>query len=302
MPKKKSTTTQVEDVPHETVQTNGTPGLPAVIITEEQVIASEIQKFKLSDAAISDLKNQYENLTIAGPEDKTGYSAVKSAWNEVRSVRTGLEKTGLDLRRRFNVITKGIQKEEDRLTGEVSQLETTLHARWKKIDDDKLAAELERNRQAEEALMNRINQLTDAGMTQQDGYYQVGGTVTVDVGTLRQMSDDRFNEFLKAVNTRKSELDALAKEQAGRIAEAEAKYKQERENFEREQAEFRQQQAELQRQKLEAQEIIRGARIDQVKALGMTVIGQDFVFADGEYSVRHGVETIVSLDQYWLVM
>src|SRR5690349_345249 len=120
----------VQDIPHEEVK------LPDVTDPEAQ-IKTEIAKFNLADAAIEKLKQEYGSLTITDVKDKAGYDAVKAAWQDTRSKRTGLEKKGLELRGAYKIITKAIGKEEDRLIKLLEPLETELHGKWKAIDDEK---------------------------------------------------------------------------------------------------------------------------------------------------------------------
>lgn len=270
MTKKKATAPaadKIEDVAHETVSNgNGLPAVKAEPMTEEQVIHAEIQKFNVSDAAIANLHKQYGGLAITGPDDKTGYKAVKDAWGEVRSLRTGLQKTGKDLRARFNAITKGIIKEEDRLEAQITTLETALYEKWKKIDDDK---ELEKKRKEQEEtdrLLKRVEQLLEAGMLQQEGFYTIGGTIAVDVATLRAMDEGKFGKLLQAVQSKKTELDEAAR------LEAERKVKEE-EKLKADQAELARQQAEVQRLQEEAKQALRQGRGQMLTALGLGYVG-----------------------------
>lgn len=253
----------VQDVEHEEVKQNGHPAIIPQVLSEEQVISNEIQKFKVSDQRLQELQDQYGGLEIAGPDDKEGYKKVKEAWGVVRSTRTGLEKTGLELRRRFNAITKGIIKEEDRLSGPVGRLEADLYCKWKAIDDAKELEKAEKARAEQEILLARVNELIAAGMQQQDEFYQIGGTIAVDVATLRAFDAKRYNELLTAVRAKKSELDAAAEKAA-------EEQRQLQEKADRLKLETEEQEKRLAKLKADAAALVRKSRIAELEGLGLT--------------------------------
>src|SRR5687767_9052478 len=140
--------TSIEDIPHEPIESQqaeqGAPKVEEAEVIDDQknlelTISREIKRFQLADAGIEQLKKQYGDLVITGIDDKDGYKAVKAAWNEVRSKRTGLEKKGLAIRTDYTVVTKAVKKEEDRLIDLITPLEDGLYKKWKAIDDEKEA-------------------------------------------------------------------------------------------------------------------------------------------------------------------
>jgi hypothetical protein len=297
---KKKQSTGVIDVKHEEVKTNGLPAVQAEILTEEQIINREVQKFNLSDSKVQELREQYKGLEIAGPEDKAGYEAVKAAWNEVRSVRTGLEKMGVALRNRFNVITKGIKKEEDRLTKDVGEIEVGLYDKWKKIDQDKEAAKLEKERLEQEKLQARVAELLDAGMQTMGGFYEIGGSVSIDPGTLRMLDDAKYGKFLAIVKARNIELDEAARAEAAQRAEEKRLQEEQRVQFERQAREMEKQKAELEQMKKEAAELQYKNRIARVTGLGMEVDRRagEFTYCESGFHVVHSIEGLMQLDDY----
>lgn len=267
-----------EDIPHEIIphdEKNGLTVIPTILTPEDQ-LKQEIQKFNLADSGIELLKQNYGSLKIAGADDKEGYKKVKAAWGEVRTKRTGLEKKGLELRQGYTIITKGISKEEDRLITLITPLENQLYKEWKDIDD---AKELEKKRldqEAENKLQARVTELLTNGMTMVDGFYQIGGTISMDVATLRGLPDAQYDKLLIAVQTKKAELDKIEKDRL----ELEQKQRQElldqQEQLRQQQDQLKKQQEEFQQQQQKAKELQeqldkerRDLRVGRLKEIGL---------------------------------
>jgi len=285
----------IQDIAHEEVKhENGISLIPKVVTAEEQ-LKNEIAKFNIADSAIEQMKKQFSGLTISGPEDKEGYKKTREAWGEVRSTRTKLEKKGLELRNGYGVITKGIKKEEDRLIELLSPLEEQLYKSWKEIDDLKEKAKAEALA-AEEAILNaRLDLLVGLGMQFVSGMWQIGETISIDVATLRAMTDDQFEAMKRAVkakadeieterliaeNNRKIEAERLQAEKDELLMQ-QAEMKKEREEMQRQKDELAQQQREAAKLKLDN-------RKNQLFGLGMIERADMFVFDNGFSQIKIG--------------
>lgn len=273
------TGTATLDITHEEMPRSAseTQAITPVIETVEDQISHEIQKFNFPEAAINSLKEQYGGLTITGPDDKVGYKAVKEAWGLVRSKRTGLEKKGLELRNNFKVITTAISKEEDRLVDLLTPLEEELHAKWKKIDDDKERAKKEAEEAEGRRLMARIEELQTMGMSFKDGFYQIGETISADVATLRAMPDDTFEKLKKAVSAKADELKKAAELEKQRKEQEAAELKRQQDDLKRQQEQMAEQQRQLQAQKDEMARQLREMRLTKLQALGMELEGDQVI-------------------------
>lgn len=245
----------IVDVAHEEVAVNKetqTTTTEVQVITVEDQIRQELAKFNLADQGIAKLKEEFGDLVITGPDDKAGYKAVKEAWNLVRSKRTGLEKKGKDLRGDYTVITKAISGEEKRLTELITPLEDDLYKKWKAIDDEKDRLKKEKEEAEQKQLMARIEEVQTLGMTFADGFYQIGGTITVDVASLRQFNDEQFGKLKQAITNKKAEMDKAAADAEQQRRDQEEQQRKDREAMEKEKEELRKQRREVRLGKLEA--------------------------------------------------
>lgn len=233
------------DIEHEVVQ-NAPLNAAAAAANPEEQIKIEIAKFTHRDAAIAQLKERFAGLTISGTDDKDGYKAVREAWGEVRTVRTSLEKKGLELRNRYKVITTAISKEEDRLIDLVVPLEEDLYKKWKAIDEEKDRVKREREEEEQRQAMIRVEEVMALGMKFNEGFYEIGDAISMDVATLRALPADKYEQLKKRIQDKAAEIKAAEE------AEAERK-RQERLKFEKEQAELKAEREKMdaERQKME---------------------------------------------------
>jgi hypothetical protein len=252
--------THIEDITHEEVKTD--PGVQvtaatAEVITEEEQIKRELVKFNYTDQKIQELKDEFGALTIDGVKDKAGYEAVKKAWNLVRTVRTGFEKKGLEIRNQYKKIQTAITNEEDRLIGLVSPLEEELQKKWKAIDEEKERVKKEAEQAEQKQLMARLEELVGMGMKLDGSFYRIGETISIDIVTLRGLPADQYDKLLVAVKAKAKELEdeKLRKEQ-----EEETKRK-----------ELQEQQDKLKKEQEQLRAERREIRVGKLELLGMTL-------------------------------
>lgn len=284
-PKNKSADNNIitEDIPHTEVANDQTPTvrIAGKEVTIQDEIQNQIAKFGIADAGIAKLKEEYGALVILDDKDKEGYEAVKKAWNDVRSKRTGLEKKGLDLRNGYNVIGKAIKGEEDRLIKLITPLEDDLYEKWKAIDQAKEAEKQRIKDEEERRLMGRVEDLLANGMILRDGFYQLGDTISMDVATLRAMPDDQYNKLLGVVKARKKELDELAKLKLEEENRQKEQQRQEQEKLREEQEKLRQQQEDLRKQQQELEDQKREAALARRQMRLATITRAGFVAVQG---------------------
>jgi hypothetical protein len=267
----------VTDIDHEEItQQPGAMAVRPTVITAEDQIKLELAKFNVADSAIAKMKEDYGALTIADADDKTGYKAVREAWSEVRSKRTGLEKKGLELRNQYKVITTAIGKEEDRLVDLLKPLEDDLYKKWKDIDEEKERVKKEAEEAERAELMNRIEELQTLGMVFSDGFYRVGDAISMDVATLRALPVEQFDKLKTAVISKVAEIkEAERKEAERKQAEADElqrqqdKLKADQDKLAEQQRQFQEQQDQLKRDQEEAARLKLDMRLTKLEALGM---------------------------------
>lgn len=298
------TSVNTVDIEHEVVEPNNekTNGLSVVtVVTLDDQIKQEVAKFNLADAAIAKLKEVYGPLTIAGPDDKDGYKAVKAAWQEVRGYRTGVEKKKKEIKADYIAIGRAIDKEETRLTELLTPLEDELYGKWKAIDDLKEQERLRKEQEENDRLMKRLSELLDLGMRLEDGFYQIGGTISMDVATLRGFTDEQYAKLKDAVEKKAAELKKIADDEAEVKRQAQLKFEQEQQQLRDQQAELKRQQDEmkkqqedLQRQKDEMAKQKRQTRLDMFAHLGMKAEGYDMVYHNGYNGHAVEINTIIN--------
>lgn len=307
--------THIQDIDHEHVespaQEKKAPIVEEAVVVDdaknlELTIAREIKRFNLADAGIEALKKQYGELVISGVDDKAGYKAVREAWSEVRSTRTALEKKGLAIRNDYTVVTKAVKKEEDRLIDALTPLEEDLYKKWKSIDEQK-EAEKKRLAEEEQARLNtRIDEIMADGAKFSDGYYGIGGTIAIDVATLRTMPDEQYGKLRGAIQAKakelKDEADRLAlqkqKEDDDRLA-AQKKLDDDAAALKKQQDEFTRQKEEFDNQKREMARQRREMRLDALQGLGMTISagGKEVAYDNGFASHKIFIEEIDTVDE-----
>lgn len=252
------------------------PLQPPAPLSIEQKAEQEVARFNMPRAWIAEKKAAYSGLTIAGIDDKDGLKVVKEAWQEIRNKRLDVDKSHKAIKGDYLKITQAIDKEKRELTELLEEIETPLKAELDRIEAEKEAIKQKAEREAQEKLQGRVNELLSNGMAFNGNYYAIGATISMDVVTLKNMSDEDYTTFLGRVQS----------ENAAIVAAREAKAKQEREerealeNQKKQQEETQrkldeqkrqqeEQQAALERQKKEALDARTKARGYMLEALGM---------------------------------
>lgn len=290
----------IEDVDHQVVHVPGLSNGQSAVVTTEQQLRLEVAKFNFTEQKIAELRAEYDQLTIEGPDDKESYKRMKSFWGVIRSIRTGFEKKGLELRAQYNAIAKGISKEEERLKELVLPMEEGAYEKWKTIDLDKQAEEAARTAAEEEQFLGRVRTLKNLGATSDEGWYTIGDTVSVDVATLRTMGEPQWLKFLTGAEKKAEELRRVAElAEKARLAQVAEEDRQRLELVEG-QRKLAEQQAEYERQQAEVLRMRQTARTMQVELAGLQLDKrtQTFVYDNGFTSVTHAAETLLALDDY----
>ena len=190
------------------------------VISENPIqnrINQEIGKFNLADAAIAQMKSEAAQIEIKGMEDKAGYKAAKEMLSKVKKTRTSVEAKRKDLKSEYLEIGRGIDGEAKRLTDSILEIEEPLSEKIKIIDEQIQAEKERKDREAEETLKKRVEELLSLGL-EFNGMLYVCGNISLDVITIKNLNDKDY-EILKSKVT--IEKERLEKEEAERKAEAE---------------------------------------------------------------------------------
>jgi len=248
---------------------------PAQLTTKEKA-AQEVARFDVGRAWIAEKKELYKGLTIAGVDDKEGQKKVKEAWQEVRNKRLEVDKKHKVIKADYLEITQAIDKEKRDLTELLEEVETPLKEELDRIEAEKEAIKQKAEREAQARLQGRVAELLDNGMAFNGNYYAIGATISMDVVTLKTMTDEDYATFLARVAqenativSAKAEEERKKKEEADRL-EAQRKEQEEmQKKLDAQKREMEEQQAAIDRQKKEAMEARTKARAYHLEALGM---------------------------------
>lgn len=272
-----------EFIEHEHVAVQKQPQVTEItVVTVEEQIKMEVAKFGNAETEIATLKQQYADMSITTKED---YELVKKAWNQVREVRTGIEKQKAAIKKDYIVIGKAIDAAEARLITLIKPLEDVLYGRWKQVDLDKEADKARKLKEEEDKLKARIQELVDAGMALLDGWYCLGDSMTVDVATVRGMPDDKYAAFLGKVTTTAARLkeqaqqETLRKQREKELEDAnKQKLMEQKAALDKQQKELQDREKELERQRQAAAKVRRDNQLNAMKAMGYSYSTYDDEF------------------------
>lgn len=190
-----------EDVQHEEV------------ITVPQRIEKEISRFNFPKSEIKKFKRKFALIKIDGIEDKAGLKAADDARKELKNIRVAIEKKREEIKEEYLKVGRGIDAAAKELKNEVTTGaggENDLIEKIKVVTDA-IAAKAEKERQeAEEKLSTMVNTLLEAGLSFDGRFYSLKH-ISVDISTLRDITEERFLELVEAAKVIKAELDAEAK-------------------------------------------------------------------------------------------
>ena len=185
---------------------------------KEQVIQAFINaaslSFSTTPSECKKLVKESAKLTIKDKDDKEGFEKVKAANWKLVKLRTGLEAERKKLTEPFNKIKSGIDKiaKEDILGVTAKEEERTkkLLEQWKEWEEEE-QARIEA--EAKEKLDARVAELEAEGIVFDGAFYSVG-TVSVDIVTIKDLTEEQFAELKKRTS---SEGQRIAEEK--RVAE-----------------------------------------------------------------------------------
>ena len=211
---------------------------------------TKIAVISQTETAISELREQYMGLAIAGPDDRKGYLAVSEARKDVKARRVKVEHARKALNEDALTYQRTVNAEAKRITAMLEPIETYLEQQ----EDGYKAALAAKFRQAEEARKAKLQARVDA-------LNAVRGAVPLAV--LEALTDEQFaaelSKATEADNARKAQEEAAAKAEADRQAEAERLRKEE-------EAKLAAERAKLEAERRKADEAAAAERAKQAEA------------------------------------
>lgn len=174
-------------------------------------ITTELQKFNITDSAISELKEKYLPLGINGLEDKGGYALVRNARLHVKGLRVEVEKTRRLLKEDAIKYGRIVDAEAKRITSLLSPIESHLEAQETAIDNERENI----RRQEEEA---RAAKIRSRLLSLQAVKFNIA-----EQPALMTMADEKFDAILSEATERyqqeQARLAAIAEENARKAEE-----------------------------------------------------------------------------------
>lgn len=187
---------------------------------EKDVIGTDLVKFDVTEAEISELRSKYMVLTIKGLDDKPGIDAVHRARIDIKGRRVFIEKKGKEFRAKAILYQKVVLTEEHRLIGLLSPIEDYLSDEENRIEEEKSRIKAEDDARAAAIIQNRINRLFELGC-RFDGTAYSYGTLIVPQALIKVCSDEQYETFLGAIRAA-VEADAQKKDAEEKARQEEA--------------------------------------------------------------------------------
>lgn len=186
------------------------------IMTADQVADQEVQKFDLAKAWISQRKAEYSVLKIAGIDDKEGFKKVEEAWREIRNKRLAVANKHKELKADYIVITRKIDGAKNEFTELLEEIEKPLKQELDRIETLKEEEKNKAERELQERLQARVSELLENGVKFDGAFYSIGGTISMDVVTLKEMNPENYSSLLTIVKEKNAEIQEAAKVEAER--------------------------------------------------------------------------------------
>lgn len=215
-------------------------------------VNSEVVNFESTPEACAALVKAHKKKVVKDKDDTKGYEAVKAAYNELVKVRTSTDKKRTELGKPYASIKAGIDKyAKDDIIGVLAAEEARLKAEKDKFEKWEQEEKERKEKEAEALAKKRVAELKDAGLTF-DGELYVIAEMSVDIVTIKKMSESDYAFFLAKVKDAKAKIDKAAADAAAAKAAEEAAAQAQKEENERKAKELRDEKLELRREKLEA--------------------------------------------------
>ena len=219
-------------------------------------MTEQIVTYNITDAAISEMRDQYLKLRIVDINDNDGFRAVHSARMVVKARRIDVEKLRKELKADALEWGRKVDSEARRITAQLEPIEAHLEAEETRIENEKAAIKAEKARIAAEAEAAALKKTTD----RINILASLGVPCTWDEA--REPSDADFAEWVEEAKAARAEADRIAREERERIAAEQAieakRIADERAKFEAEQAVARAENERIAKeQKIEADRIAR---------------------------------------------
>lgn len=272
-------TDHITDIPHEDLPASSQPGEKLTPIPSlEERISMEIAKYDVPRATIAKWKADTAHLLNPESKDKEWYKAIKEAIAWGRGKRGAVKEKYDELTEESKLITNALRKERDELVELLFDGENPL----KKVKEDYDTAEEQEKARIEQELQaklqGRVATLIENGMRFTGSYYTIGDTTSMDVVTLKGMTDAQFDEFKGRVIAQHTEIKAAEAKEKKRQEDEQAALKEQQrlqaeqaQQLENDRKELARQRQEMEDQKNAMKKQITDSRKALLANLGFTM-------------------------------
>ena len=132
---------------------------------EIDFIKTELQKFNVADAVISQMATEYMPLKVSGIEDKIGLKKVHDARMVIKGKRIEVEKKRKELKESSLRFGQAVDGEAKRITKLLSPIETHLENEESIVEKEKERLQVEAEEMARRKLQDRIERLRKCNYT-----------------------------------------------------------------------------------------------------------------------------------------
>ena len=171
---------------------------------------TDIATLDLNDKILQEWKEKYSGLIISGLDDKENYLKVKEAKSFIRGRRTSLENKRTQLKEYYIQEGRKIDEAAKKYKAAIEEIEGPLDIELSKFDEWKKADDKRKEEEAAAELNRRVRVLKEAGMVFNNSYYEIGGTMSFDIVTIKALSGFDFDIIVEKVKVEKRKLDEAA--------------------------------------------------------------------------------------------
>lgn len=176
---------------------------------DNTIIATELQKFAITDSAIAEMRHSFMPIEIKGIQDKDGYLKAKEARAIMRDKRIEVENRRKELKEESLRYGRAVDTEAKRITGLLIPIEEHLTNQIKAIDAQKEQEKIKKEEEIRKKLQGRIDALS-----KYDEH--------IDVTILMAISDEVFASKLEEAKIKYQEKEEVNRKEAEELAKAAA--------------------------------------------------------------------------------
>lgn len=174
---------------------------------------SDIATFDVNKQQIAEWKQQYAGLVIKSVDDKATIKLVKEGKSFIRKKRTTTEARRKALKDWYISEGKKIDAAANEYFDLFAEIEDPLTVQLDELEKMENEAERVRLAAEEKETNRRVDMLVASGLEMNGGYYTIGGTIFLDITTIKSMPDDALNEINEKVKAEKIRVDLEGEQQ-----------------------------------------------------------------------------------------